>query len=183
MKLRYFYKVNHLKQPIPGSNLRRKSKPGKQWVEILKPCCSPQDIPCTCGPRFFIQIDGLGNPVDGTLIKKNLFPKMEDGIHYQELQWKSPCCTGDCLFVDILSEQLPGILPKTSLSISFCGATTVASGERPHLMEFLANALNENKPSYLTGTFTFNEEDRTLTYTGNICEICEDMSFAFSLNF
>src|SRR5688572_27311833 len=94
MKLRHFYKVNHKKEPIPGSNLKRKSKPAplSQWREILDPCCSPTDIECTCGPRFFVQIDGIGKPVPGSLIKRFVFPKMEQGIKYMELDWKSSCC-------------------------------------------------------------------------------------------
>ena len=93
MKLRYFYKIDHNKQPIPGSNVRRKSKPGNQWKEILSPCCYPLDVDCTCGPRFFVQLDGRGKPVDGTLIKRTGLPKMEENIKYYELDWKSPCCT------------------------------------------------------------------------------------------
>jgi len=37
MKLRNFYKIDHTKKPIPGSNVRRKSKPKplSQWKEII----------------------------------------------------------------------------------------------------------------------------------------------------
>lgn len=91
MKLRYFYKVDHNKQPIPGSNIKRKSKPGNQWKEI-DTCCNPLQVSCTCGFRFFVQLDGRGKPVDGSLIKRDGWPKMEDGINYQEVDWMSPCC-------------------------------------------------------------------------------------------
>lgn len=99
MKLRYWYKIDHKKQPIPGSNVRRKSRPGAshQWKEILDPCCNPNNIDCTCGPRYFIQLDGKGKPVDGTLIKrvfqpKNNFPEGTDGNRLYEINWKSVCC-------------------------------------------------------------------------------------------
>src|SRR5688572_32763900 len=95
MKLRYFYKIDHKREPIPGSNVRRKSKPKplSQWKEILDPCCSPVDVDCTCGPRFFVQLDGLKKPVDHSLIKRFVFPRMDDGIKYYELPWKSDCCS------------------------------------------------------------------------------------------
>jgi len=98
MKLRYWYKIDQSKQPIPGSNIRRKSRPGPnyQWKEILDPCCSPLDITCSCGPRYFIQLDGRGKPVDGSLIKRaeEGMPEGTDGTKFYELQWKSPCCGG-----------------------------------------------------------------------------------------
>lgn len=99
MKLRYWYKIDHKKEPIPGSNIRRKSRPGAshQWKEILDPCCSPLDLDCTCGPRFFVQLDGGGKPVDGTLIKRvdqprNNVPEGTDGKKLYEIDWKSACC-------------------------------------------------------------------------------------------
>ncbi len=96
MKMRYWYKVDQKKQPIPGSNIRRKSRPGAshQWKEILDPCCSPLDVSCTCGPRYFIQLDGRDKPVDHTLIKriKGDRPEGTDGTKFYELEWKSPCC-------------------------------------------------------------------------------------------
>lgn len=97
MKLRYFYKIDHKKQPIPGSNIRRKSRPGAthQWKEILDPCCDPLTILCTCGPRFFVQLDGKGKPVDHSLIKRWSLPEMSDGIKYYEIDWMSACCSGE----------------------------------------------------------------------------------------
>lgn len=96
MKLRYWYKTDHTKKPIPGSNIRRKSRPGAshQWREILDPCCSPLDVSCTCGPRYFIQLDGRGKPVDHTLIKRinGNRPEGTDGAKFYELDWKSVCC-------------------------------------------------------------------------------------------
>lgn len=94
MKLRYFYKINHKKEPIPGSNIRRKSrpKPYSQCKEITPVCCDPAAIDCTCGPRFWVQIDGANKPVDGTLIKRDAYPLMAENIRYQEINWKSPCC-------------------------------------------------------------------------------------------
>jgi hypothetical protein len=94
MKLRYFYKIDHKKQPIPGSNVRRKSRPGAshQWKEILDPCCEPATVPCTCGPRFFIQLDNKGKPVDGSLMKRFSLPEGTSGMKFYEVAWKSPCC-------------------------------------------------------------------------------------------
>lgn len=94
MRLRYFYKINHKKEPVPGSNVRRKSrpKPYSQWKEITPVCCDPAAIDCTCGPRFWVQIDGVNKPVDGTLIKRDAYPLMAENIRYQEIDWKSPCC-------------------------------------------------------------------------------------------
>jgi len=97
MKLRYWYKVDQNKHPIPGSNVRRKSRPGpkSQWKEILDPCCSPLTVPCTCGPRYFVQLDGKGKPVDGSLLKRvsKGMPEGTDGAKFMELLWKSPCCS------------------------------------------------------------------------------------------
>ena len=92
MKLRYFYRINHKKEPIPGSNIRRKSKPGNQWREITPICCNPDAIDCTCGPRYWVQVDGTNKPVDGTLIKRDKYPLMAENIRYQEVDWKSVCC-------------------------------------------------------------------------------------------
>lgn len=96
MKLRYFYKLDHKKQPIPGSNVRRKSIPGpkSQWKEILLPCCETTEVDCTCGPRYFVQLDGGNRPVDGTLIKRinGDKPTQTDGLRLQEIQWKPGCC-------------------------------------------------------------------------------------------
>ena len=95
MKLRYFYKIDHKREPILGSNVRRKSKPeGHQWKEIIDPCCTtPDAIPCICGPRFFVQLDGKGKPVDGTLIKREKYPAMTEGIRYMEIvNSVNECC-------------------------------------------------------------------------------------------
>lgn len=98
MKFRHFYKINHKKQPIPGSNVKRKSKPGNQWVEILDPCCSlTNEVDCTCGPRFFVQLDRLGKPVPGSLIRRTSWPRMDEAIKYQEIDWEDPCCN----YIDI----------------------------------------------------------------------------------
>ena len=94
MRLRHFYKINHKKEPIPGSNIKAKSrpKPYSQWKEIFDPCCTDvDDIECTCGFRFFVQLDGLGKPVPSTLIKREKWPQMAQGIRYQEIQWDW-CC-------------------------------------------------------------------------------------------
>lgn len=130
MKLRHFYKINHNnKQPIPGSNIKRKSSPGRFWKEILDPCCNPTDIDCTCGPRFFVQIDGLGKPVPGSLIKRFTFPKMEQGIKYMELPWKSECC-------------VPEVPPTYSLTFGF-----LTNGEDSLFQLYLDGGLASNSSS------------------------------------
>lgn len=91
MKLKYFYKIDHKKEPILGSNIRRKSKPGNQWVEIIPICCTPDSTECSCGWRYFIQVDSRNNPVDGSLIKRKSWPKMAENINYQEIQ-APDCC-------------------------------------------------------------------------------------------
>mgnify|MGYP000443934654 CR=1 FL=1 len=96
MKLRYFYKIDHNREPILGSNVRRKSKPaGHQWKEIVDICCTtPPAISCLCGPRFFVQLDNAGKPVDQSLIKRFSWPKMTEGIKYLEIQNTiNECCT------------------------------------------------------------------------------------------
>jgi hypothetical protein len=97
MKLRYWYKTDHNKHPIPGSNIRRKSRPGAshQWKELIPVCCNSQSIDCTCGPQYFVQVDRSGNPVDYSLIKRieGGMPDGTDGMKFMEVQWKSPCCS------------------------------------------------------------------------------------------
>lgn len=94
MKLRFFYRIDQKKDPIPFSNIRRKNKPkGLKWRELKNPCCSKEDVPCTCGPRFFVQLDNSGDPVDGTLIKRKLFPEPEEGIRFMEVRSSADeCC-------------------------------------------------------------------------------------------
>ena len=80
MKLRYFFKVNAKGDPIPGSNIRKSSKPMKgRWVEILDPCCvTILPIHCECNDfRYWVQIDGRGHPVDYSLIKRKHRPENE----------------------------------------------------------------------------------------------------------
>ena len=91
MKLKYFFKFDHKKEPIPGSNVKRKSKPGNQWTEIIPVCCESDSIECTCGWRYFVQIDRTNKPVDGTLIRRKSWPKMSENIKYQEVQ-APDCC-------------------------------------------------------------------------------------------
>lgn len=93
MKLKYFYKIDqHNKQPIAGSNIRRKSSPGKLWKELIPHCCLNTVVSPTNEMRYFVQLDHNGKPIDGSLIKRNGYPEMSTGIHYQELPWKGACC-------------------------------------------------------------------------------------------
>lgn len=134
MKFKYFYKRDHNKQPIPGSNVRRKTKPGNQWMEIPSLCCdSPDEIDCTCGARFFVQLDGRGKPVDGSLIKRFGWPQMSEGIKYQEIDWKSVCCVNqmdfnyDISFPDENVEPL-GLLYKNGVLQATADGPTGVTG-------------------------------------------------------
>lgn len=177
MRLRYFYKIDHKHQPIPGSNVRRKTKPyGHQWKEIDLPCCDPLTVPCTCGPRFFIQLDGLNRPVDGSLIKRFVWPRMETGIRYSELPWKSDCCVLDPITATIIddTENETGV----AATFSFCGVTVpnsfvVESGEWAdlnELIEFLVIYLNTNFSSY--GTWT--QAGETIILTNHDFTVCTE---------
>lgn len=103
MKLRFFYRINQKRQPIPFSNIRRNSKPiGNRWRELKKPCCEKAEVPCTCDFRYFVQIDGTGSPVDGTLIRRKKFPEPAEGIHFMEVaSSEHECCK---------TEELPEIV-------------------------------------------------------------------------
>ena len=94
MKLKFLYRLDKNNKPIPASNIRRKSIPlTNRWKEIKNVCCvTPDVVPCSCGMRYFVQIDSQGNPVDHTLIKRALKPRPENGIKYMEISWEDPCC-------------------------------------------------------------------------------------------
>ena len=91
MKSKFFYKINKKGEPVPGSNIRRFYKPIGKWVEIPKICCDPADVPCTCKHRYFIQVDGTGSPVSGTLIKRKKHPENGSDVRYIEVLWNH-CC-------------------------------------------------------------------------------------------
>lgn len=95
MKLRYFYRIDHKKNPIPASNIRRKSKPpGNQWKELINPCCveDAAEIPCNCGEfKYFVQLDYKGNPVDHTLVKRMRKADSDTGFKFMEVAPTS-CC-------------------------------------------------------------------------------------------
>lgn len=101
MKLRYFYRIDHKKNPILGSNVRRKSKPsGNQWKEIIPICCdeSPVNVLCSCGFRYFVQLDGKNKPVDYTIIKRMNKPDSDTGMKFMELP-SNICCIVQTEFV------------------------------------------------------------------------------------
>ena len=99
MKMRYFYKVDQKREPIPASNVRRKSKPsGKDWRELHNICCSPIDVPCTCGPRFWIKLDSTNKPVDFSLIKRSEKITPEPGLKYYEIPSSKNECCGEVVF-------------------------------------------------------------------------------------
>lgn len=173
MKLRYWYKIDHKKQPIPGSNVRRKSRPGAthQWKEILDPCCLPADVSCTCGPRYFVQLDGRGKPVDGTLIKRNKLPEMLETIKYYELPWKSVCC-GELTFDFGFDVGAEGTFTITVNGISHVNTTTaligvVAANLGDEITVTLNNGDNGNMDNVLgiTGGEIFNSTSQPATHT------------------
>lgn len=184
MKLRYFYKIDHKKQPVSGSNVRRKSKPSRFWKEILLPCCATTDINCTCNARYFVQIDGLNKPVDGTLIKRFAWPKMDEGIRYVEVDWKNPCC---CNTDEISSAPQTvandggGETVDISFNLSCLGislsAGTIVTGTAMERAEILAADLNSQIVPPLTGTFVVNP-DTSISYIG--CGACSDSGFSIS---
>lgn len=93
MKLKYFYRIDQKGKPIPASNVRRKSRPFEgKWRELLNACCSPQTIPCKCGFKYFVQLDGNNNPVDHTLIKRYNKADKLTGFNFMEVTWVGPCC-------------------------------------------------------------------------------------------
>lgn len=173
MKMRYFYKLDHNKQPIPGSNVRRKSKPGNQWKEILEPCCTPVQVPCTCGPRFFVQLDGIGKPVDGSLIKRFVFPKMEDGIRYYELPWKSVCCNEITWSFGILNGATGSIVIEVNTN-EVVNSTSAQTGSfKPNLGDTIditvtnTNVVGTNLNTLvITGGHTYSNTDSgTITHS------------------
>jgi hypothetical protein len=78
MKLKSFYRLDKKGNPIPGSNIRRLSKPTQtgRWLLAKNICClTPSTPACTCDFRYWIQIDYAGNPIDHTLIKRKKRPE------------------------------------------------------------------------------------------------------------
>lgn len=136
MKLRYFYKTDHKKQPIPASNVRRKSKPpGGQWKELKNVCCEPLDVDCTCGPRFFVQVDYKGDPIDYTVIKRTKVPTTSgEGIKYAEIQWKSVCCSEIEWSLALLNDGAGSLTIRQDGVIVVLSTTNGASGilKPPH---------------------------------------------------
>lgn len=171
MKLRYWYKIDHKKQPIPGSNIRRKSRPGAshQWKEILDPCCSPVDVICTCGPRYFVQLDGKGKPVDGTLIKredqpKNNLPEGTDGNKLYEIRWKSPCCVFN-LDYSFVTNDSPGFLRIYSDGILVKEITSDGTGQLTLPQDSVITAVITN--TSLTNNFADLTISGATTFTGH----------------
>lgn len=178
MKLRYFYKIDHKKQPIPGSNVRRKSTPGKQWIEILSPCCSPIVIDGTGGPRYFVQLDGYGKPVDGTLIKRPDTPKMEEGIKYYELDWKSPCCRElTWVFYNLGSTGSFKIyvngVERVNTIMNDQGSFHISPGDEIHIVNTNTGFSSITNYLNISGSYTYTSTDTpindiTFTYNGGL---------------
>lgn len=187
MKLRNFYKIDHTKKPIPGSNIRRKSKPqGHQWKELPNFCCSPIDPNCSCGDRYFVQIDKNGNPIDGTLIKRTNAigaPQPVRGIKYAELNWE--CCADQVLACssEPISAGMPELLSdRDTLDVNWCGIVAIVSnlGGDPvgDVADAVAAILNDKLdingdpvPGFEDVTFVGNP-DGTVTMTGRYCAEC-----------
>lgn len=180
MKLRYFYRIDpNKKQPVPGSNVRRKSKPGRFWKEILLPCCATTNINCTCGPRFWVQIDGVNKPVDGTLIKRDAYPLMAENIRYQEIDWKSPCCPVTPAFkitwnLSINLSLSPSLIIKEN-GVERVNTAIDSSGEFIPAPDALIEIIADNS------TCTLSRIVNDLTITGGIAHI--DSGIVINYNF
>lgn len=166
MKLRYFYKIDQNKNPIPASNVRRKSKPdGHQWKELLNHCCDPITVPCTCDFRYFVQVDPRGNPIDQTLIRRKNRPEPEEGIRYMEVKSSKNICCG------IVNWQFitPDLTGSMSISKNFneiinrviadTGSFRPVHGE--HISILVDTSACEGTPGYIIAVTT---EDGSLNY-------------------
>ena len=79
MKLKYYFKVNNLGNPILGSNISRYSKPViGRWKEIKNICCAEEYKTCSCEFKYYIKIDFQGNPINHTLIKRSKRPEPDN---------------------------------------------------------------------------------------------------------
>ncbi len=192
MKLRYFYKIDQNKNPIPASNIRRKSKPsGHQWRELLNSCCSPQTVPCTCDFRYFVQVE-RGNPVDHTLIKRKTKPTPEEGIFYMEVESsKNQCCglisweliRADSTGVAIISDDGHDVVnPVISSTGSFrpihgssigidIDASIGCADTQGFILSVVSDDLTLNYNSTLDPSYTF-VFDATKNYTITLTTTC-----------
>jgi hypothetical protein len=178
MKLRYFYKLNHKKEPIPGSNVRRKSIPGpkSQWKEIFLPCCTDTTVECTCGPRYFVQVDGSNRPVDGSLIKRSSLPGKTEGLRLHEIQWKSVCCT--VIEYGLVVTTTTGFLKifvngveKVNQITTGTGSISVDIGDEVQVVLDNTGAGTLTTTMNMTGGHTYSatgatDQDTTFTYPG-----------------
>lgn len=192
MKLRYFYKIDQNKNPIPASNIRRKSKPnGHQWKELLNACCSPQIVPCTCDFRYFVQVDPRGNPIDHTLIKRKDKPTPEEKFHYMEVESSKNVCCG-IINWEFITPDLVGTLSISKNNTEIISQSVAATGSfRPlHGADIdilvdtsacvgtpgfiISVATDDGNPPYTSTvvdnySFTF---DATKTYTITVTTTC-----------
>lgn len=163
MKLKYFYRLDKNNKPIPGSNIRRKSKPlHAKWKEIKNICCETLDIPCNCGPRYFVQVDGRGNPVDYSLIKRISKPEGTPGIRFAEVDWRDECCIQYSLQYSLLGTG-DGSLVITINGVEVLNITEADSGTVPYTSHdnVVVTLNNETSCANLTisGDYTFSEEN------------------------
>lgn len=131
MKLRHFYRLDNNGQPIAASNVRRLEKPkvkGTRWKELDNFCCNSEEISCTCGPRFFVQVDPRGTPIDYTIIKRDQKPLTETGISYREIDWKSPCCTTISWTLALLGNGTGSLVIQQNGVTVVTATTNAASG-------------------------------------------------------
>lgn len=180
MKLKHFYKINpNTKQPIPGSNIKRKSSPGRFWKEIPKLCCGDvvAEIDCTCGFRYFVQLDGQNKPVPGTLVKRKEFPTVSNNMRFQEINWLSACCE-PCVTSTIISGTVPAIITggrDETYGFDFCSIHVDygVAGTAPQVTTAVTVLLNAQLLIHteITGTFVANGNN-TISFIGNSCA-CE----------
>lgn len=150
-------------------------------ISLHNPCCQPAEevILGRNETYFIVQLRALLNGVDVRKWRESL----ERAKTALENMISNPCCGPNCLTANITSDVLTTLVGRDQLTYSFCSVSVDAnSSNEPDLAEFLANALNAAKDSnLLPGTFTFDNNARTVTYTGQYCDSCEELAFFESI--
>jgi|ERR1044072_2028091 hypothetical protein len=163
MKLKNFYRIDKNNKPVPGSNIRRKSKPlHAKWEEIKNICCNPLEVPCTCGPRYFVQIDYKGNPIEGTLVKRFSKPEGTSGLRLAEIDWRDKCCITYGLDYNLLGTGDGSLVITVNgvevLNITEAGSGTIQYTSQDNIVVTLNNETNCANLT-ISGDYTFSESN------------------------
>lgn len=177
----------YLKKFAKTSNTRG----GKQIIEkaskligiaLHDPCCQPAEeiILGLKEDYLLVQLTSMLNGIDARKWRESL----ERAKTSLENKLNNPCCGTNCPTVNVTHELLSILVGRDILQFSFCNTSVYASSSNePDLAEFLAGELNANKNSeLLPGTFTFDNEARTVTYHGLFCDECETYEFVESIS-